>query len=572
MGLTLTVTDGPRVRELHRVVQDIQIHQVLSSGNLMKVCGIRDIPQNRWLNEKGMSARVTKIVQSMCASHTDNQRSMDGFTLLPNHDEDSWYLVKGEIEKEWNELEDVVRCIVFFTSKDFDDVCALPQILLYNASDAIDTDFLLRKVVPIIKKLALELPTLFPDGKLRHLPAGSSARMSLTRRQVACLLSHMFLCTLTRPEWMHRDLYHDFRCWHFSELPSAHVYLETLLLYFKSFAEGMIDSDDTIEFSRKSLSTEETPTWNDVNLTDQIGVRVYGDIGDSPNEAEIDCANRSAGFGKTGSQEEILLGTSSEACVLIWIFSSMEDQEAVSVKGAARISRCRGYGIDLQLLGREDQEGITKSQNRVIIAMDALECDHFGSKYESMKFQLEPANVSREMRKAYVAFSLASELGLSVGVSALWGCGHYAGNPRLKFLLLWIAASAANIRLDLCTYGDETYGEEIERVVKKYSGQKAAKLIEKVENLRGKLTLETMRFTPTSCSSHPLSLGVDVTNEKSVSSLDPVALSSSARVYPSITLTTFLQGNFGGAHTQIEEVESSVVSRSQLKSSCDTPM
>jgi poly(ADP-ribose) glycohydrolase len=71
------------------------------------------------------------------------------------------------------------------------------------------------KCWPSIATLALELPTYFPEGLIPVLSQPASA-LSLSRKQVAVLVAHQFLCTLGKPPWKEDDCY-DFGVWYDSD-------------------------------------------------------------------------------------------------------------------------------------------------------------------------------------------------------------------------------------------------------------------------------------------------------------------------------------------------------------------
>ena len=63
-----------------------------------------------------------------------------------------------------------------------------------RSADAIATkQRFFQRTLPVLQRVALAMPTLFPDGRLRRLRAdpsqGSEARFS--RRQLLCLVAHM---------------------------------------------------------------------------------------------------------------------------------------------------------------------------------------------------------------------------------------------------------------------------------------------------------------------------------------------------------------------------------------------
>lgn len=63
-----------------------------------------------------------------------------------------------------------------------------------SSTDAVNTkQHFFRRTLPVLQRVALQMPTLFPDGRLRRLRAnpdqGSEAHFS--RRQLLCLIAHM---------------------------------------------------------------------------------------------------------------------------------------------------------------------------------------------------------------------------------------------------------------------------------------------------------------------------------------------------------------------------------------------
>lgn len=61
-------------------------------------------------------------------------------------------------------------------------------------------------VIKAICRIALELPTLFPSKELKILQKGEIGKVILTRRQLACLVTHMFFCTVLPCSNMRRQV------------------------------------------------------------------------------------------------------------------------------------------------------------------------------------------------------------------------------------------------------------------------------------------------------------------------------------------------------------------------------
>ncbi|KAK5626506.1 hypothetical protein RRF57_002221 [Xylaria bambusicola] len=76
--------------------------------------------------------------------------------------------------------------------------------------------------------------------------------------------------------------------------------------------------------------------------------------------------------------------------------------------------------------------------------MGALELD--AESNENGLPDLSPENLTREVNKAAIAFSLGVYEGI---YGPLWGCGAFDGDPYVKVALLWCAASVARISLKI---------------------------------------------------------------------------------------------------------------------------
>jgi poly(ADP-ribose) glycohydrolase len=59
--------------------------------------------------------------------------------------------------------------------------------------------------------------------------------------------------------------------------------------------------------------------------------------------------------------------------------------------------------------------------------------------------------VRRELNKALIAFSYPNKKVLSTGK---WGCGAFGGDPQLKFMIQWMAATVAERPMIFHTFQD----------------------------------------------------------------------------------------------------------------------
>ncbi|CAM8952045.1 unnamed protein product [Rhodiola kirilowii] len=204
---------------------------------------------------------------------------------------------------------------------------------------------------------------------------------------------------------------------------------------------------------------------------------------------EVDFANKYFGGGALRSgcvQEEILFMISPELIAGMLFLPSMADNEAIEIVGAERFSDYTGYAHTFRFSGAHiDRTEVDKFRRRrtKLIAIDAL-CSPRMRQYE-LEF------IIREINKAFCGFfdqckyqkylrlfedgnhgtagcpndgdevcqkdNLNDDLYMngqmkresmdnqdSVGiVTGNWGCGAFGGDPELKMVVQWLAASQA---------------------------------------------------------------------------------------------------------------------------------
>ncbi|CAI9268918.1 unnamed protein product [Lactuca saligna] len=186
-----------------------------------------------------------------------------------------------------------------------------------------------------------------------------------------------------------------------------------------------------------------------------------GLIEDTSKEAlEVDFANKYLGGGaltKGCVQEEIRFMISPELIAGMLFLPSMADNEAIEVIGVERFSKYTGYASSFRFSGdfmdTKDIDMMKRHKTR-IIAIDALV--NPGERQYRHEFLL------REINKAFCGFCDSSksekyeklfkddensdvkfeedEIGI---VSGNWGCGAFGGDPEIKAILQWLAASQA---------------------------------------------------------------------------------------------------------------------------------
>lgn len=323
---------------------------------------------------------------------------------------------------------------------------------------------------PTLKSVALELPYLFPSGL--HVLSTTYSKVVLSRRQVACLVAHQFLCSLDTPSWM-EDGCPDFRIWYSSQTPhqkAVEAYLFAIFRYFELLVSptspilAPIAFDWPVIFTLRKvnadymtneMSSRRLTEFEVIFKSDQILVEDEDSLLTLPRGATVISANKDVGFGRTASQEEMVVGASPELCVVVLMTPTLQDEEVLTVQGAQQMICMTGYGRDAHLskmleLDRPDVISSLPSnwQKRTVLFMDALELDSYDT--SELTPDLLPGNVDRELRKAYTAFSSARNddgRAFEVVVTGLWGCGSFGGNRQIKTIIQWLAASLAGTKL-----------------------------------------------------------------------------------------------------------------------------
>ncbi|EPS57489.1 hypothetical protein M569_17327, partial [Genlisea aurea] len=324
---------------------------------------------------------------------------------------------------------------------------------LMNRNDAVRW---FKDVVPKLADLLLRLPELLEihyrgvdDSKtetgLRLLESQHAGLVLLSKELIAALLVCSLFCLypdtnrgfkLLQPinfdnlfrylyESLHSNQEHKIKCIvHYfdricSDIPTGNVSYErkVLLLSKNNQSEPDFWSNSTLPLSRFEVVSS-------------------GFIEDQCAEAlEVDFANKYIGGGALSRgclQEEIRFMINPELIVSMLFLPAMGDNETIEIIGSERYSSHAGYASSFRFSG--DFTG--RSRKTRIVAMDAL-CFP-GAKQYKVEYLL------RECNKALCGFSTTTA-SPSIGVATgNWGCGAFGGDPQLKAMIQWMAASESS--------------------------------------------------------------------------------------------------------------------------------
>ncbi|KAG0546697.1 hypothetical protein BDA96_01G016500 [Sorghum bicolor] len=341
------------------------------------------------------------------------------------------------------------------------------------------------EVVPNLARLLLRLPTLLEDhyakaghgaSGLRVLASQDAGLVLLSQELVAALLTCALFClfpTAGRAQACLPTINFDGL---FTALIHRSQSQEQKVRCLVHYFERVTDSTPTgfVSFERKVLPRQPVSdgiTYPDIHAWSassaplcQFRVFSSGFIEDEEQEAlQVDFANKYLGGGALSRgcvQEEIRFMINPELILGMLFMASMEDNEAIEIFGAERFSQYMGYGSSFRFVGdyldTKPFDSVGRRRTR-IVAIDALDCP--------ARLHYESDCLLREVNKAFCGFFDQSKCQLYVklfqdshnkdnfpsinsneyiGVSTgNWGCGAFGGNPEIKSMIQWIAASQA---------------------------------------------------------------------------------------------------------------------------------
>ncbi|KAL4886915.1 hypothetical protein BJY04DRAFT_212885 [Aspergillus karnatakaensis] len=351
---------------------------------------------------------------------------------------------------------------------------------------------------PVLVDLALEMPSLFPEGVLPSFvcPDDGISEAVFSRRQVACLVVHQFLCSLPPHPWP-TESFVDLSPW-YSMTSTVHegavsAYLTALFTYFERLSgEDQISpldfsaeewpivftlrtmSDNAVDQMQSDRAKSALLSSTHIDIVKLPQLQTAPQFLGLPDGACLISANKCVGFGPSGTQEELHVGTSPEAYPSVLLTPLLTDNQVLICRGAEAMVSIEGYGRDAQLgeafrRPNPASNGELRWKNRTMLFMDALELDVLPVEGNSLIPDIyPPSRLCRDMIfKAYSGFSSGA---YSHIVTGLWGCRTFGGNRYVKCILQWCAAALAGVpelRFILASTDQQLFGKELVQFAEK---------------------------------------------------------------------------------------------------------
>jgi hypothetical protein len=343
----------------------------------------------------------------------------------------------------------------------------------------LDLPYAFRKSLPLLPPIDVASNGPREDTSRLH-----DASVHLSRTQLLALLSAMFFSLF--PAQIHVTGV-EFPWFNIEEmltaprsmpdfvLLKAHK-IRTILEYFLQVVPRFVQSPEALEqeivtFTRVAIETPSVATATANPDPDQEAIRLLqslavvtptttGDIlsdvriesnaliEDLEAHFQIDFANKYAGGGVMNGgavQEEIRFLLSPELLVACLVFAKLEANESFVIHGSERFSTYTGYGGTFRFAGSVQdttafepfQHGQQRRRQSVVVGIDAIS---YGG--NNVSRQYSHRCILRDLTKAVVGFAYPDATTTTWPVATgNWGCGVFRGDPELKFVIQWLAAT-----------------------------------------------------------------------------------------------------------------------------------
>lgn len=392
--------------------------------------------------------------------------------LYPTRDkkvQNRWELIENTLLQSFSASNDLEEAILVYNHQykdkwNFEAWHSYCNIVL----NAVQREELFTSLLPGIVNLALQLPSVVTQPP-KLLQQGVEHTMTLSQKQIACLLANAFFCTFPRRNSLKSSEYCNYPDINFSRVfrgtPAVVNEVKTeklkcILNYFRRVLREM--PTGTVSFHRKVLGGDETPEWEACNAEfpdlyatsgGAIEVEGYGCL-------QVDFANRMIGGGVVGNgcvQEEIRFLMCPELIIARLFTEKLECNESLWIMGAERFNSYTGYASTFRHAGNYLDLTPRDRWGRRHIEMIAIDAHVF----HCYRDQFKSVSLKRELNKAYCGFREQNKDLKTAVATGNWGCGAFGGDFHLKSLLQLMAAAVARRDVVYFTFKDEDFAGKL---------------------------------------------------------------------------------------------------------------
>ncbi|XP_067138347.1 poly(ADP-ribose) glycohydrolase-like isoform X1 [Centruroides vittatus] len=385
-----------------------------------------------------------------------------------------WELIEKSLLSDIKNSKDLERAILSYNSQ-YENQWNMSGLhdFFENVLSKEKTLEFFTHLLPAMILLALQLPVLCTQP-IPLLERRKNHKITLSQMQVGCLLANAFFCTFPRRNTKHRKHTDPEYIWYpdinFNRLfigtrkgieSKRAEKLKCILNYFQRITSEK--PEGVITFHR--IYHQESPEWSQskeilrsmlVSSEGFIEKEGYGLL-------QVDFANKFVGGGVLGLglvQEEIRFVLCPELILSRLFTERLDATEALLITGCEQFNKCTGYGNTFKWAG--DFKDNTPHDNwkrkcTKVVAIDALS-------FQTEEDQYKIDRIKRELNKAYTGFSESEFDTLPAIATGNWGCGVFRGNPCLKSLIQFMAASQAGRDMIYFTFGNRELQQDISQM------------------------------------------------------------------------------------------------------------
>ena len=364
--------------------------------------------------------------------------------------------------------------------------------------------------IKAISSYAMKIQDLLPRDKIIKLSyKNQPGDVSVDRQLIACLLAHSFLClhptnnrSETFPEINFTGIFKN-----------VDLNVEKITCLLKYFERLSAKNDEKFRELRNKnvvfvriVTSKNHINWDRLRKSKKTLCKLIVDqnqlIEDTDKKyVRVDFANKYLGGGvlNTGCvQEEIMFTVCPELITGMLLMESMDENEAIVISGFEQYCKYSGYARSFKCKGDYCEQ--EEAERNYLVAIDALDY-----RSRDTNNQFKTSSMLREIIKAYTGFSKFSHPPLFSSISypsaiatGNWGCGAFKGDPVLKSLLQWVAASEAGCSEMLyCSFSHQdlvnlkAFAKIFKSILEpKTVGDLAALLLQMAEEKPGKITYD----------------------------------------------------------------------------------